>query len=724
MKKSTYSKVLSLVILTAMLLSMLPLASFSAAAETIPEITAIQALDKVIEENSPELAELVSMADDFDIEDTIAKNSPELSSIIEMAEKTQAGTGYGSNGKFLAPIEPPAADSIPISTRAELEAIKLNDRNIKYHLTNDIILSDQWIPIGTTTNSFRGTFDGQGYVIHNLRIIGSNYIYNGLFGNTSSATIKNVGLEDTYIDVYLDSSSVYAGAIYASGNGVTSNCYNTGNITAASSSRSVYVGGIYASGYGETTLCYNTGIITADSLSGSVYAGGIHGYQSSTSNSSISNSYNTGSISASSSSSSSSAGGISGNNSSSVLNCYNTGIISSTANNSAYSGGINASGYHSLSDCYNLGDVISTSSSGSVYAGGIRGYQSNTISSPILSCYNSGDVTAYASTSSSHAGGISGSNISPISNCYSIGNITSDAYNNASAGGIYASGNGSLSNCYNAGNVEAVTTSNSSLAYANAGGIRGYLSNTTGNSVQNCVVLSNQISAENTGRPANIRCYLIGYGGSKANNLALSGILGSAENDADRFISQYEAEQESTYTGLGWDFENVWEMVEGFAYPQLRGLPSGDANYYDVEGFHLSTTKLDLCVGTRSTITLTPAYGVVLDGPPAVSVRQDGEYIEIVESSYDEDRDVYEYVFERVDEGEAKIEFSAYCSKESSGIPGITANTVSQQVIKFAKADTAEGRFIQVNGLFSFKSGDGKVFLLKNHPIYIRKLPE
>jgi hypothetical protein len=48
--------------------------------------------------------------------------------------------GTDANGKFLASIDPPAAGSIPIGTRAELEAIKDNLGGT-YHLTADIDLS-------------------------------------------------------------------------------------------------------------------------------------------------------------------------------------------------------------------------------------------------------------------------------------------------------------------------------------------------------------------------------------------------------------------------------------------------------------------------------------------------------------------------------------------------------------------------------------------------------
>jgi len=87
--------------------------------------------------------------------------------VANIAQPTIAaptGTGYGSNGKFLAPIDPPAVGSIPISTRAELEAIA-NNLGGTYHLTQDINLAgNEWVPIGDDVNPFFGTLDGQGCV--------------------------------------------------------------------------------------------------------------------------------------------------------------------------------------------------------------------------------------------------------------------------------------------------------------------------------------------------------------------------------------------------------------------------------------------------------------------------------------------------------------------------------------------------------------------------------
>ncbi|WP_206193422.1 GLUG motif-containing protein, partial [Aliarcobacter cryaerophilus] len=57
-----------------------------------------------------------------------------------------------------------------------------------------------WNSIGWNyTNHFKGTFDGLGYTISNLNIDKSGADYQGLFGFTSGATIKNIGLENVNI---------------------------------------------------------------------------------------------------------------------------------------------------------------------------------------------------------------------------------------------------------------------------------------------------------------------------------------------------------------------------------------------------------------------------------------------------------------------------------------------------------------------------------------------
>jgi len=319
-------------------------------------------------------------------------------------------------------------DPYQISTPEQLDAVR-NNLSAHYKLMNDIDLSDAgWVPIGSglwtgsSYNRFTGVLDGQGYIIRNLKIT-ENRTYNGLFGDINGATIKNVGLEGVDINITTSTSEAYVGGIFGSGtDSIISNCYNTGNVSAASSSTYSY----------------------------SVYAGGIGGKAWA---SSISNCYNKGDVSASSSSSDTS---------------YSMSHIYS------YAGGICGSGDNStpISICYNTGNVTAFSHSSATtpsyaYAGGISGFnQSDSVSN----CYNRGDISASFSSSSTtlsssssyaYAGGISGYAIfgggATINNCYSISDISASfSYDNtyryfyAYAGGICGNDSpaGSLSNCY------------------------------------------------------------------------------------------------------------------------------------------------------------------------------------------------------------------------------------------------------------------------------------
>ena len=58
-----------------------------------------------------------------------------------------------------------------------------------YELSNDITLTENWIPIGAT---FTGTFDGKGYSISGITI-SSNNQYVGFF-NQVSGTVRNTHL--------------------------------------------------------------------------------------------------------------------------------------------------------------------------------------------------------------------------------------------------------------------------------------------------------------------------------------------------------------------------------------------------------------------------------------------------------------------------------------------------------------------------------------------------
>ena len=290
------------------------------------------------------------------------------------------GCGKGEN-------EPLLVDGwYEISNSTELYwfAARVNSgyNNINGRLVADIVVNDSvlkadgtlngdgssftaWTPIGTSSYYYAGTFDGQGYTVSGLYFNNTNSSYIGLFGYmyNSSATIKNVGVVDSYFYGYY------------------------------------YVAGICGyNQYGKIINCYNSATVYA-SYTGDSNAGGICGGMDNSSV--VENCYNTGYISGARHC----VGGICGGQwNGRIINSYNTGAVyansSNSTGNSAYVGGI--SGYMgnsaAIDNSYNTGDVEGKG----YYAGGIIGYMNNT-SNKVTNCFNTGNVKA-----NSYASGIAG----------------------------------------------------------------------------------------------------------------------------------------------------------------------------------------------------------------------------------------------------------------------------------------------------------------------------
>ena len=124
-----------------------------------------------------------------------------------------------------------AETAFEIATAEQLAyaATKINDGtdNTKYFkLTADIDYNSQeWVPMGTSTNSFKGNFDGQGHVVKNLNItVGCDYV--GFFGliNTGGV-VKNLGIDNMYLAIS-DMNPITVGgfASYVQGATIT-DCY-------------------------------------------------------------------------------------------------------------------------------------------------------------------------------------------------------------------------------------------------------------------------------------------------------------------------------------------------------------------------------------------------------------------------------------------------------------------------------------------------------------------
>jgi len=465
------------------------------------------------------------------------------SSMIALAD----GSGYGSNGKFLAPIEAPIAGSIPISDRAGLEAINDNLSG-NYHLTKDIDLSGaEWTPIGSRDAPFRGTFDGQGYIIKNMTITAYDAGYYGLFGVVASTrvSIEHLGMENVYISIIWQGntkSHVSVGAVaggdasYSSGVRIN-NVFVTGNIYAESTDV-VTVAGIAASAR-FVRNCYNLANVTGvvNSVGGQSQACRAGGILAALSDSQLG------------------GGGI--------QNSYNAGTIVSEASIiaegtpecSAYAAGIFGNPYGgsmTVQNCYNIGSIYASASSLDLVA------------------YN----RYYNAHASARAFGIS-CNAYMMLNCYNSGNIYSTAYSND---------NNPETN--RGGSAVSVGISNLSTA--------GY-------NISNCVSLMSEIISNGS---ASSTSYLISQSvdspvyGTHGMNYAIDNINGDYVNDASSTFPEGKFLEKTTWEALDYDFDTVWKMPDDGGYPILQGQDEGSA--HNVATYDTKTT--------RATISYESAY--------------------------------------------------------------------------------------------------------------------
>ena len=142
-------------------------------------------------------------------------------------------------------------------------------------LMNDINCGSTWTPIGTMSNNFKGTFDGNNKTITYV-IPSTSTSYQGLFGYTNGATVKNLNVDATITQTGNYSGSV--GCIIARQEGGTvTGCSSTGTII----SESNYIGGIVGRNYGSVkntiSSCTSSVNITS-SRNNTNYIGGIMGY--------------------------------------------------------------------------------------------------------------------------------------------------------------------------------------------------------------------------------------------------------------------------------------------------------------------------------------------------------------------------------------------------------------------------------------------------------------
>ena len=381
------------------------------------------------------------------------------------AQPAYCGDGDGTEAN---PCEISTAEQL-FALAAAVNTIANVSQGKYYKLVNDIDLSDYtagegWIPIGKNNDGyhFRGNFDGNGKVISNLTIIGENY--QGLFGRTSGATIKNVIINNCNIRG-LQSVGGLVG--FAPGTIIT-NCHATGKVEGTDE-----VGGLL--GYGNSSPVTDC---TADcTVTGSLGTGGLVGnyLHSTLTNCSASgnvNGYNivgglvgflcsaymTGCFATGNVNGDENVGGLVGSGNVPITNSHATGNVSG---NNRVGGLVGSNGSSTLTNCYATGTV-----NGENEVGGLVGYNSNT---PLVNCYATGDVVG-----SENVGGLLGECFdSSTTNCHATGNVSG----NNNIGGLVGNNNNSaaISNCYATGNVTGTN---------DVGGLVGW--NTDYSTIENC----------------------------------------------------------------------------------------------------------------------------------------------------------------------------------------------------------------------------------------------
>ncbi len=182
-------------------------------------------------------------------------------------------------------------------------------------------------------------------------------------------------------------------------------------------------------------------------------------------------------------------------------------------------GGITGYNDGTITGCVNSATVTGLANNG----GGIVGY----CSGPVTKSLSTGDVSAV-----NYAGGIVGylNNVN-IDNCYAWGDVSGSL----GVGGFVGHHYGTVTNSYSTGHVADVT---------NAGGFTGYKFG--GNA---------------------IGCYW---------DVETSGM---ATSPAGTGLTTAQMKTQAQFTSVGWDFVNIWHMLETVTYPlfQWQPLSSGSA---------------------------------------------------------------------------------------------------------------------------------------------------
>ncbi len=394
-----------------------------------------------------------------------------------------------------------------------------------YALQNDIDAFDttNWhdgcgfTPIGNDSTPFGGTFAGNGFAISGLLIDRSATYYVGLFGYVGSVGV----VSDLSLTGILMAGDYYVGMLAGRSDGTVSGCRVEGPVTGG-----FYVGGLVGINYGRVSRC-----AASVSVTGNTYVGGLVGFDY---YGTIDGCSATGSVSGALS-----VGGLAGTlySGNTMSNC----TASCEVTGGEYAGGLVGNIYAGgtlLHNCSASGEV-----SGSYYVGGLVGVIDLFVSSTIIKCYATGDVTATRDGVGGLVGGIFG--VCSVIRCYATGDVTGNNW----VGGLVGSSGAELFNCYARGS-------------ASGNNVIGGLMGRNYGSVNRCYAAGPVIG---TYFPPLVG----GLVGQNQNSVGSSywdtNTSGQAASSGGTGYDTAAMMQQATFEG--WDFTNVWAIVENETYP-------------------------------------------------------------------------------------------------------------------------------------------------------------
>lgn len=355
-----------------------------------------------------------------------------------------------------------------------------------YLLTQNIDASGtaQWnggagfVPIGGSGTAFSGHFDGQGHTISGLKIHfnpSSGAARSGLFGELGTGSqVRNLGLAN--VDVASDintTAPVVVGALAGTNRGSISNSWNSGTVSAKSSSIALgsMAGGLVGHNYGTISASRSEANVSSSLYAyGPGYAGGLVGLSSS----------------------------------GSITGSHATGNVTTNKGHYGYAGGLVGALYAdaSISGSFATGNVSALNLFDNLELGGNAGGLVGWSAGSIHSSYAVGDVYAWGyaylgpySYTNIHVGGLVGHNRGNIQYSYATGNpvlSASGGYTYNRVGGLIGYNTGSIDQVYASGRARQQHSNNiagGGLIGENAGGTitNAYYATTDagGNSINN-----------------------------------------------------------------------------------------------------------------------------------------------------------------------------------------------------------------------------------------------